>query len=97
MTPRLPFRWLGRSLHVSGRTLSESYLALLLSTATGVAAGILLGKVEQTLLLLPGLVVLVPAAVSMRGNIYSALGSRLNTQLHLGTINSFTTQPGDTG
>ena len=34
--------------------------------------------------LLPGLLVLIPPAIAMRGNIYSALVSRLGTSMHLG-------------
>jgi len=34
--------------------------------------------------LLPGLMILIPPAIDMRGNIYSALVSRLGTSLHLG-------------
>ncbi|MHC1600345.1 MAG: magnesium transporter [Candidatus Methanospirareceae archaeon] len=33
---------------------------------------------------LPGLMILIPPAIDMRGNIYSALVSRLGTSLHLG-------------
>lgn len=36
------------------------------------------------LLLLPGLIILIPPAIDMRGNIYSALVSRLGTSMHLG-------------
>tara|TARA_B110000014_G_scaffold244335_1_gene215449 strand:- start:22924 stop:24021 length:1098 start_codon:yes stop_codon:yes gene_type:complete len=34
----------------------------------------------------PGLLVLVPAAIGMRGNIFGALGSRLATSIHAGTF-----------
>ncbi|MGB2728398.1 MAG: magnesium transporter [Halobacteriota archaeon] len=34
--------------------------------------------------LLPGLMILIPPAIAMRGNIYSALVSRLGTSMHLG-------------
>ena len=36
--------------------------------------------------MLPGLIVLVPAAIGMRGNVFGALGSRLGTQIHAGTF-----------
>ena len=35
---------------------------------------------------LPGLLVLVPAAIGMRGNIFGALGSRFGTYVHTGTF-----------
>lgn len=34
----------------------------------------------------PGLLVLIPGAIGMRGNIFGALGSRLNSNLHIGTL-----------
>ena len=34
----------------------------------------------------PGLLILVPAAVGMRGNVFGALGSRLGTAVHTGTF-----------
>jgi len=48
-------------------------------------AGVTLAAAEDTLERLPGLLLLVPAAIDMRGNIYGALASRLSTALHLGS------------
>ena len=48
--------------------------------------GITLGSITHTLEALPGLLVLVPAAIGMRGNVFGALGSRLGTQIHAGTF-----------
>lgn len=62
------------------------FVALVVSTITGLIAGITLGKIEGTLADLPGLLVLVPAAVGMRGNVFGALGSRLGTSVHAGTF-----------
>jgi mgtE-like transporter len=62
------------------------FVALLISSATGLVAGITLGKITGTLEDLPGLLILVPAAVGMRGNVFGALGSRLGTAVHAGTF-----------
>ncbi|MEX0663735.1 MAG: magnesium transporter [Acidimicrobiia bacterium] len=62
------------------------FVAHLLSTATGLAAGVTLGSITGTLEQLPGLLVLVPAAVGLRGNVYGALGSRLGTAVATGTF-----------
>lgn len=62
------------------------FVALLVSAATGLIAGITLGRVTGTLEALPGLMILVPAAVGMRGNVFGALGSRLGTAVHTGTF-----------
>ena len=49
-------------------------------------AGLTLGSITHTLDALPGLLVLVPAAIGMRGNVFGALGSRLGTAIHAGTF-----------
>ncbi len=56
------------------------------SSVTATLAGVLLAGITGTLARLPGLLVLVPAAIGMRGNIFGALGSRLSTTLHAGTF-----------
>ena len=60
------------------------FVAHLLATATGLAAGLILGSITGTLQELPGLLVLVPAAVGLRGNVFGALGSRLGTLVAIG-------------
>jgi len=62
--------------------------ALLVSTATGLIAGLALGAITDTLEQLPGLLLLVPASVGMRGNVFGALASRLGTAVHAGTFGS---------
>jgi len=57
--------------------LKQALAALLVSSAGDLLAGVTLGAISDTLALLPGLLVLVPAAIGMRGNIFGALGSRL--------------------
>ncbi len=59
-------------------------VAHLLATATGLGAGLTLGSITGTLEQLPGLLVLVPAAVGLRGNVFGALGSRLGTLVATG-------------
>ncbi|MBI2076543.1 MAG: magnesium transporter [Candidatus Aenigmarchaeota archaeon] len=71
------------------KLLKESFTSLLLSAVTAVFAGIFLGTFKETFILLPGLIVLIPAAIGMRGNIFAALGSRLGSAFHLGTITRF--------
>ncbi|MEM8904439.1 MAG: magnesium transporter [Actinomycetota bacterium] len=64
----------------------QSLVALAISTVTSIGAGLTLGAIDETLDELRGLLVLVPAAIAMRGNIFGALGSRLSTALHTGTF-----------
>lgn len=70
-------------------SLKQSYAAIFLSIVTSIIAGLFLGKAEELLTMLPGLVVLVPAALGMRGNIFAALGSRIGSAMHMGTVSHF--------
>lgn len=70
----------------------QSLAALTVSSVTATGAGVLLAGITGTLERLPGLLVLVPAAIGMRGNIFGALGSRLATLIHTGTFR-LTTRP----
>lgn len=65
--------------------LRQSLAALLVSSGGDLIAGLTLGAITHTIEALPGLLVLVPAAIGMRGNIFGALGSRLGTAIHTGT------------
>jgi mgtE-like transporter len=62
------------------------FIALLISSGGDLVTGITLGSITNTLTALPGLIVLVPAAIGMRGNVFGALGSRLGTMIHAGTF-----------
>jgi mgtE-like transporter len=62
------------------------FVALLISSCGDLLAGLTLGAITGTLEMLPGLLVLVPAAIGMRGNVFGALGSRLGTAIHIGTF-----------
>jgi mgtE-like transporter len=62
------------------------FFALLISSAGDLVTGLTLASITGTLTELPGLFILIPAAIGMRGNIFGALGSRLGTQIHAGTF-----------
>jgi len=61
------------------RTLRQGLVALVLSTAAGFVAGLTLSHLTGTLATYPGLLVLIPAAVGMKGTIFGAIGARLGT------------------
>lgn len=65
-------------------SVRQGLAALLVSSGGDLLAGLTLGAITNTLSALPGLLVLVPAAIGMRGNIFGALGSRLGTSIHTG-------------
>ncbi len=77
-------RRLWASLRAEKRTLRQGLAALTLSTLASFVAGLTLGHITDTLTALPGLLVLIPAAVGMRGTIFGAIGARLGTSTHAG-------------
>jgi mgtE-like transporter len=62
--------------------------ALSLGLVASLVAGLTLGSITETLERLPGLLVLVPAAIGLRGTIFGAMGSRLGTSIHTGTFSA---------
>ena len=76
------------ALRAERRTLRQGVVALILSTAAGFVAGLILSHITGTLARLPGLLVLIPAAVGMRGTIFGALEARLGTSIHAGLFHA---------
>jgi mgtE-like transporter len=66
------------------RTITQGFVALVIASFGSLIAGVTLGAITGTLEALPGLMVMLPAAIGMRGNIFGALGSRLGTSIHSG-------------
>ncbi len=66
--------------------LREAFIALLICAIGDLFAGIILGNMTSFLAAFPGLLVIIPGAIGMRGNIFGALGSRLATNLHIGLL-----------
>jgi mgtE-like transporter len=67
-------------------SVRQGFAALIICGLADLAAGLTLGSITHTLQALPGLLVMVPAAIGLRGNIFGALGSRLGTSIHSGTF-----------
>ena len=57
-----------------------------MAAVASLVAGLILASITDTLEELPGLLLLVPAAIAVKGNIFGALGSRLGTAIHAGTF-----------
>lgn len=68
-----------------GSDFLQGLLSLGLVVVATVCAGILLASRTGSLDELPGLLLIVPASISLRGNVFGAMGSRLNTAIHAGT------------
>ena len=65
----------------------------IIATIGGVAAGIILSGMTEELKLIPGLIVIAPAVLGMRGNISCTLGSRLGSAIHMGLITKIEKNP----
>ena len=66
--------------------LSQILPILLLTLVSSILTGFLFLKMKESLELLPGLLLLIPAVMGTRGGIYGAFGSKLATGLHLGIV-----------
>ncbi|HQM95002.1 MAG TPA: magnesium transporter [Methanofastidiosum sp.] len=66
--------------------IKQSLFALIICAFADIIAGIYLTSMYDLLILLPGILTMLPAAIDMRGNVYASMGSRLSTGLHTGEI-----------
>ncbi|WP_435196869.1 magnesium transporter [Natronomonas sp. EA1] len=64
----------------------EGLPALAASVVGGLLAGVVLGGMRGELRAVPGLLVLIPALLATRGNVYGSLGARIATGLHQGLV-----------
>jgi mgtE-like transporter len=71
---------------VAAEAYRETLPVLLLSAVGGLFAGAVLGGMEAELEQVAGLIVLVPALLATRGNVYGSLGARLGSALHQGLV-----------
>ena len=67
----------------------EALPILSVSALGGLFAGFVLGGMEAELREIRGLLVLVPALLATRGNVYGSLGARLGSALHQGLIEPY--------
>lgn len=80
------FRRLIELLGPTGSAARQSLVALGFNSATSFAAGAMLVGFEGTWRRLAPMLILVPAAIGLRGNVFSTLGNRLSTSIHTGTF-----------
>lgn len=73
-------------LEDTNSVITESLISLLICAFGCLFTGIILGNMEFYLETFPGLMVIIPGAIGMRGNIFGSFGSRLSTHLHIGTL-----------
>ena len=69
------------------KEMVKQSLPLIIMCGLGaIVAGSTLGLMLDLFEKIPGLLVVIPAIIAMRGNISTALGSRLGSAYHLGAI-----------
>ena len=71
---------------LSGADARQGLVALALNSSTSLLAGAVLGSLTATFERRPGLLVLVPAAIGLRGNVFGSLGNRVSTSIHAGEL-----------
>lgn len=71
---------------VAVEAYGEALPVLAVSAVGGLFAGVVLGGMEAELARMPGLLLLVPALLATRGNVYGSLGARLASALHQGLV-----------
>ena len=64
----------------------QRFVALIIGVLIASSGGLVLALSEDTLSQLPGLLLLLPGAIALRGNIFGSMGSRLGTAAHMGTF-----------
>ncbi len=84
--PRLTWRPLGGLLGPARADASQSLVALMLSASTSLITGFTIAGFESTLRQFPGLLLFIPAAIGLRGNLFGPLGGRLSTAIRTGTF-----------
>ncbi|MFQ6073822.1 MAG: hypothetical protein ACE5KC_01250, partial [Candidatus Bathyarchaeia archaeon] len=80
------------------KMVKESFFSEVLSISGGTVAGIFLasGAMQNLLESFPGLLIMVPGFLGLRGNILGAVSARVGTGLHTGLIEPKITLKGDT-
>ncbi|UCD03230.1 MAG: magnesium transporter [Candidatus Aenigmatarchaeota archaeon] len=66
--------------------IEESLPILSIAAAISILSGVFLGKNEELLRALPGILIIVPSFMSVNGNISSVVSSRLSSALHMGLV-----------
>ncbi len=79
-------RPLGGYLGPNAEDAAQSLGALSLSATTSLITGLTIAAAQSTLRDFPGLLLFIPAAVGLRGNVFGPLGGRLSTAIRTGTF-----------
>ena len=64
----------------------ELSITEIVSITAGIISGSLLAVLKDKLFIIPGIIILIPGFLEMRGSIFGTLAARISTGLNLGTI-----------
>lgn len=65
-------------------TMRQGFVAVCIAALTSLLAGLTLAGMDNRIQAIPGLFVLIPVSIGMRGNIFGALSARIGTSIHAG-------------
>lgn len=82
----LPAAEIGRYWSQEARSIRASTGALAVGLAATLVAGVVLGGARDTLAANPGLLVLIPAAIGMRGSLFGSMAARMGTGILTGQM-----------
>ena len=68
------------------KIIKQSFFALFICAAACIFAGLSIAKMAEMMVTYPGLIILIPSVINMRGNIFGSFGARLGTSFHTGEI-----------
>lgn len=77
---------LQRFLGPASRDAAQSSMALIISATTSLITGFTIAGFESRLREYPGLLLFIPAAIGLNGNIFGPLGGRLSTVIRTGEL-----------
>ena len=84
--PRLSLGPFGGLLGSAKGDASQSLAALAISATTSLITGLTMASITGSFERHPGLLLFIPAAVGLRGNVFGPLGGRLSTAIRTGTF-----------
>lgn len=65
-------------------TMRQGFVAVFIAGLTSLVAGLTLAGMDNRIEAIPGLFVLIPVSIGMRGNIFGAFSARIGTAIHAG-------------
>lgn len=74
--------WIKRKVYAE-KDFFEILIAQLIANTAGIFAGSLIAFYKDALLLIPGLLILIPGFLEMKGSIFGSLNARIGSHLHV--------------